>query len=520
MFSNRWLGDTLSLTFHRFLLARIYLDSLEDRLTISAVKGALQEMPEQHRRSSKGQSPADQKALDLLHLAYRQVMQRIDGQRPGFRDLAKKVLAWITFTKRPLTGLELQLALAVEENASELDEDNLPQIEDMVSVCAGLVVFDDESGIIRLVHYTAQKYLEEKEKVHFPNVKTDIMTTCVTYLSFTESGFCITDEEFEERLRTYPFYDYAARNWGHHARTVSSEGASSDQILRILENDDKLPGLVQAMMVFQRYLDFSQEVPKKMTGVHVAAYFGLLGAIKELHGKGADLEADDSYGRSPLSWAAQRGNTKVVEWLLGKSADPNSKATAIFMDGCTPLWFAAQNGHDAVVRALVAKDGVDSDSKIVDGQTPLSRAARNGHEAVVKLLLDHGAEINSNDNNGRKPLSLAARDGHEAVVELLLDRDAEINSNDNDGRTPLSFAAENGREGVVKALLGTGHINVNAEDKSGRTPLSFATENGHEAVVKLLLDHGATKPCRQEQAKSHRQASSESARQQQQQEQQ
>jgi ankyrin repeat protein len=53
-----------------------------------------------------------------------------------------------------------------------------------------------------------------------------------------------------------------------------------------------------------------------------------------------------------------------------------------------PLWWAAENGHDAVVKLLLDKDGVGPDSKDRNGGMPLWRAAENGHEAVVKLLLD------------------------------------------------------------------------------------------------------------------------------------
>lgn len=64
------------------------------------------------------------------------------------------VLSWITYTQRPLTTEELCHALAVEAGESELNPANISDVEDMVSVCAGLVTVDNESNIIQLVHYT------------------------------------------------------------------------------------------------------------------------------------------------------------------------------------------------------------------------------------------------------------------------------------------------------------------------------------------------------------------------------
>ena len=74
-----------------------------------------------------------------------------------------------------------------------------------------------------------------------------------------------------------------------------------------------------------------------------------------------------------------------------------------------------------MVKLLLAKDGVDPDSKDVWGRTPLSCAAERGHEAVVKLLLaEDGVDPDSKDSIwGRTPLSYAAAGGHEAVVKLL-----------------------------------------------------------------------------------------------------
>jgi hypothetical protein len=90
----------------------------------------------------------------------------------------------------------------VEPEESQLDKENLCRVEDMVSVCAGLVTIDEESGIIRLVHYITQEYFERTQSHWFPQAESEITTTCITYLSFNvfESGLCQTDDEFGKRL--------------------------------------------------------------------------------------------------------------------------------------------------------------------------------------------------------------------------------------------------------------------------------------------------------------------------------
>lgn len=143
-------------------------------------------------------------------------MERIEGQVIDQVELAKQVLSWITCAKRPLITSELHHALAVEPSDSELGEDNLPQIEDMVSVCAGLVTIDEKSGIIRLVHYTTQEYFERTQKDWFPNAKADIARSCVTYMSFDmfESGFCVTGETFEKKIAGKPAVQLCGRQLG------------------------------------------------------------------------------------------------------------------------------------------------------------------------------------------------------------------------------------------------------------------------------------------------------------------
>ena len=149
---------------------------------------------------------------------------------------------------------------------------------------------------------------------------------------------------------------------------------------------------------------------------------------------------------------------------------------------------AASHGQEAVVQLLLEK-GAEMDSEDWGGQTPLSWAAKNGHKAVVQLLLEKGAVVDSEKIwVGQTPLSWAARNGHEAVVQLLLEKGAVVDSEDWGGQTPLSWAAKNGHEAVVQLLLEKGAVVDSEKIWVGQTPLSWAAGNGHEAVVQLLLN--------------------------------
>ena len=90
----------------------------------------------------------------------------------------------MSYAFRPLTVIEVQHALAVEPGNVNFDEDALPDEDVLVSVCAGLVTIDQESKIIRLVHYTAQEYFERISMARFPDARTSIATICLAYISF------------------------------------------------------------------------------------------------------------------------------------------------------------------------------------------------------------------------------------------------------------------------------------------------------------------------------------------------
>jgi hypothetical protein len=389
-------------------LAQIYLKFFDDKTTPRAVRRALEKLGRQITGSGE-----DQKR-EVLDQAYQETMDRINMQQSSFQNLALKALSWITCAKRPLTGLELQYAVSIELGDSEIDEKNLERIERIVTVCAGLVTVDEESGIIRLVHYTTQEYLERTQKEWFPKAQSNITETCVTYLSFHvfESGLCRSYKEFEQRMASNKLFDYAAHNWGHHAREALTLVPG---IISFLKCKEKVEASIQGLSgVKFRYSDGYDGFKKNMTDLHLTAYFGMKAATITLLNSGRTPDLKDDMGQTPLSRAAQNGHEAVVKLLLENKAEVDSKDN----DGQTPLWWAACNGYEAVVKLLL-ENKAEVDSKDNDGQTPLWWAACNGNEAVVKLLLENKAKVDSKDNNGQTLLMWAASNGHEAVIKLL-----------------------------------------------------------------------------------------------------
>ncbi|KAK3939988.1 Serine/threonine-protein phosphatase 6 regulatory ankyrin repeat subunit A [Diplogelasinospora grovesii] len=178
----------------------------------------------------------------------------------------------------------------------------------------------------------------------------------------------------------------------------------------------------------------------------------------------------DTDGRTPLHDASIKGHMNVVDVLL-KSEEIRCHVNAKDNRGRTALHWVAEYGRDDLVRLLVdrgadvsagdeygdtalhrAARGANIEEKDRGGQTPLYQAAWQGHEAIVRLLLDKGANIEEKDQNGRTPLLWAAERGHEAIVRLLLDKGANIEEKNDDGQTPLSVADNNGCEEIVRLL--------------------------------------------------------------------
>jgi hypothetical protein len=125
----------------RFLLVKFQMESLAVKHTVKALREALKSMPK-----------------DLDH-TYEITIQRII-QAEDDREIALRVLTWVSNAKRPLSVRELQEALSVEQDDKTFDSNNILDTDIILSVCAGLVIIDEGNHVFRLVHYTAQEYLD------------------------------------------------------------------------------------------------------------------------------------------------------------------------------------------------------------------------------------------------------------------------------------------------------------------------------------------------------------------------
>lgn len=120
------------------------------------------------------------------------------------------------------------------------------------------------------------------------------------------------------------------------------------------------------------------------------------------------------------------------------------------------------------------------------GRTPLFWAATRGHRDMVKLLLDHGAHVNSKDRSKLTALHIAVTGDHKDVVTLLLDRSARIESKGSHGDTPLIRAIQANSTDIISLLLERGARVDELPIPPGVASLKRPTEPLEERTKQLL----------------------------------
>ena len=196
----------------------------------------------------------------------------------------------------------------------------------------------------------------------------------------------------------------------------------------------------------------------RYTGLHAAAQRGDVAGVKALLASGADANARDAFGRTPLHLATFARQREVIEALARGGAN---------------LGLLEDDRYDAVTIASVADD----------------------EETLRRLLaLGASARLTTSRYDGTA-LIAAAHLGHDGVVGQLIAAKAPLDHVNNLHWTALIEAVVLGDGGprhqaTVKALLQAG-ASTTLTDREGRTPLQLARAYGHGALAKLLDAAGA-----------------------------
>lgn len=413
-----------------------------------------------------------------LDEVYRQTLERIRKQAGDDGPLGMRILSWISHARRPLSVDELRHGLAVEydgneEKPNEFDEDNMHLSESLVDVCAGLVIIDSSSRIIRLVHYTTQEYLD-KERLHiFPNAEVDISRACLMFLSYDSTRTWKNPKTWVNTSRNFSplrgrlqardhlvFADYATYHWFSHVKSGLQARDPDPVFLKAVADFKTIDSMASSISNLNFWATIESDRTTEALPLEVASYLGLEELVIVL----LDQKTGSCTGSDrSLGLASSNGYLNVVKLLLEKGAQVDSTIEV--------------RGHRDVRRI-----------------TALGAACKAGDLSVAESLIEKGADIHGGDLAVLSPIHVAAWHNRPMLVDFLLKKGVNPNARDADGRTACHFAAMDGSLDSVKILIDA-HGDLELKDNNGWTVLHHAVDTyiatkRQRNMVKFLLDRG------------------------------
>ena len=500
----------MQLILSRFLLAQLQMDSLAIQTSARNVHRALKMLPG--------------KLTDLFDDA----MNRMAAQPEPHAVLAKRVISWIFYARRPLQIAELREALSVEPGDTKLDRSGYHEVGSLLNVCCGLVSIDRQDNVIRLVHYSLQEYLDSHWRIDCPGSEGGIAQNCLIYLTLNDflpdaiEGPSLSNRNHASSLTQsqwrgrHKFFSYVASYWGEHVKG-QIEIELEPLILRLFEKKvHLLYGLQEYNKLMYRAVAYDTW-PDQPSPLHLTAYWGLSHIAKVLIDRGDKIETQDARKRTPLVCAVLNGHTDVAHVLIDRGA----RIDARDLSAATPLHAAVVNNHLEATRLLL-ECGADPNAQDKSGSTLMCHATNNHNLQMMDLLHRKGASTQKIGESGFSPLEIASGGGHAAiaqwlllrganvdmrnpaplmeavnenqphVIRLLLEAGAPINQVSGLGYTALGAAVKKGNLDTVQQLLSAGaDVNVTGMGPNDESPLQMAAIGGNEKIVTLLISHKA-----------------------------
>jgi len=123
-----------------------------------------------------------------IDIFYEEIMSRIFRQASPDANLARLVLVWVAFSRRPITVREISLAIGDEALSGVITSRRgaLPDSELFTTVCAGILATDQKTGVLRHAHITLKEYFQRNREKVFAQPQEYITASCIKYLSLEE----------------------------------------------------------------------------------------------------------------------------------------------------------------------------------------------------------------------------------------------------------------------------------------------------------------------------------------------
>lgn len=346
---------------------------------------------------------------------YQRLLEQVED-----KEKLVPILQWIVLAVRPLTLDELAMAVDIKASGSLTP---VEMLKDRLVSCGLLVKIDGD--VVNLVHESAREFFHS-DQISVDGINMFRMTqsshrsllrTCLALIEGNyKSPGSIGAAALHNSLLTYAsFYwpDHFCQAFG----PANTPGEVSHRFFRSgsAARDD--------WWDFYWQRSHSGGVPPTFTLLHLAAYFGNLPWAKLLLEQSSSdgipfrryISRKDSYGRTPLFWAATFGHHDVVELLLDHGAQINSRDRSRL----TPLHIAVTGQHKDVVALLLSRSA-RVESKASYDETPLMRAIQANSKDIVTLLLEHGARVDGLPTHSGVPSLKGPMDSMSDRVDQLL----------------------------------------------------------------------------------------------------